>query len=172
MTLYRLSLKPYHILPFWIDWSRNQISALSINTGIFLTSLDEGNVLDLSGAFADFGTIGIKGPQQVIDTSSILTDNWKIIQEDGNYELNPALYVSTPQLSWPANLKHTKYKIELITDPEIYRSVTNSMLFGISMIIGWQSNANNEYMSALFDTTKPRIKSVNVDVNNLYEKVF
>ena len=41
--------------------------------------------------------------------------------EEGNYELDPADYVSAPQLSWDAMLKQTRVNLELITDPEMYR---------------------------------------------------
>ena len=129
-------------------------------------------MLVLCDAFEEFRTICMKGPKHVIDAASMLTDNPKIVEEEGNYELDPAHYVSAPQLSWDAMLKQTKCTLELITDPEMYRMLANSMRGGICMISGRYSKANNKYMGALFDPSKPTIYIVNLDANNLYGKAM
>ena len=67
-----------------------------------------------------------------------------LVTEEGNYELDPAHYVSAPQLSWDAMLKQTRVQLELITDPEMYRMLANSMRGGICMISGRYSKANNK----------------------------
>ena len=43
------------------------------------------------------------------------------------YELDPAPYVSAPQLSLGAMLKQTRVKVDRITDPEMERMYANSM---------------------------------------------
>ena len=90
-----------------------------------------------------------------------------LVTEEGNYELDPAHYVSAPQLSWDAMLKQTRVQLELITDPEMYRMLANSMRGGICMISGRYSKANNKYMGTLFDPTKPKIYIINLEANNL-----
>ena len=39
------------------------------------------------------------------------------------YQLDPANFVSAPQLAWNALLKHIDRPIPLITDPEMYRMI-------------------------------------------------
>ena len=64
--------------------------------------------------------------------------------EEGNYEMDPAHYDSAPQLSWDAMLKQTRVNLELITDPEIYRMMSNAMRGGVCMKSGRYSKANNK----------------------------
>ena len=77
----------------------------------------------------------------------------QLVTEEPNCELDPAHYVSAPQLSWDAMLKQTRVQLELITDPEMYRMLAISMRGGICMISGRYSKANNKYMGTLFDPT-------------------
>ena len=86
--------------------------------------------------------------------------------------MNPVHYVSAPQLSWDAMLKQTRVQLELITDPEMYRMLVNSMRGGICMITGRDSKANNKYMGKLFDPTKPTNSIINLDAHNLYGKAM
>ncbi len=44
-----------------------------------------------------------------------------------NYQLDPAHYVSAPQLSWDAMLKHTGIELELISDPEMFKMLDNGI---------------------------------------------
>ena len=39
------------------------------------------------------------------------------------YHLDPAYFVSAPQLAWNAPFKHIDRPIPLITDPEMYRMI-------------------------------------------------
>ena len=66
--------------------------------------------------------------------------------EEGNYEQDPTPYVSETQLSWDNMLKQTRMKLELITDPEMYRILANSMRDGGWMISGRNWKANKKYM--------------------------
>ena len=42
-----------------------------------------------------------------------------LLNEEGNYVVDPAHYVSASQLSWNAMLKQTPVILELITDPDL-----------------------------------------------------
>ena len=95
-----------------------------------------------------------------------------VVTEEGNYELDPAHYVSAPQLSWDAMLKQTRVQLELITDPEMYRMLANSMLGGICMSSARYSKANNKYTEKMFDASKPSKYIINLDANNLYGKAM
>ena len=73
----------------------------------------------LCAAFDEFPNIILNGTKHVIHSSSLLGDNTKVVEEEGNYEVHPAEYVSAPQLSYYAMLNQTKSKLELMTVPEI-----------------------------------------------------
>jgi hypothetical protein len=84
------------------------------------------------------------------------------------YKLDPAHYVSAPQLSWDAMLKMTECELDLISDSEMYRMVNGSLRGGISMICKRFSRANNERLGQIYDENKPVKHLVYWDANNLY----
>ena len=47
------------------------------------------------------------------------------------YQLDPAYFVSAPQLAWNALLEHIGRPIPLITDPEMYRMIQPNIQSGI-----------------------------------------
>ena len=127
----------------------------------------------MADAFEEFRTICLKPPKHEIDPDTRFDIKPQlVIVEEGNYELDPAHYVSAPQLSWDAMLKQIVCRLELTTDPEMYRIFANSMRGGICMISGRYSKANNKYMENLFDPRKPTNFIVNLDANNLYGKAM
>ena len=80
----------------------------------------KGDVLILADAFEEFRTIFLKAPKDEIDPNTGFDIKPQlVVKEEGNYELDPAHYVSAPQLSWDAMLKQTRVQLELITDPEM-----------------------------------------------------
>ncbi len=86
-----------------------------------------------------------------------------------HYELDPAHYVSAPQLAWDAMLKHTKVKLDLVTDPAMYEFVTAGMRGGICMISKRFARANHADLGAtLHDPAKPDKTITYIDANNLY----
>lgn len=85
-----------------------------------------------------------------------------------NYKLDPAHYVSAPQLSWDAMLKMTECNLELISDSEMYRMLDNSLRGGITMISKRYSRANNPRLGAQYDPTNPEKHIMYLDANNLY----
>ena len=127
----------------------------------------------MADAFEEFRTICLKPTKHEIDPDTRFDIKPQlVIVEEGNYELDPAHYVSAPQLSWDAMLKQTRCRLELIRDPEMYQMLANSMRGGICMISGRYSKANNKYMENLFDPRKPTNFIVNLDANNLYGKAM
>ena len=89
------------------------------------------------GLIEEFRTICLKPTKHEIDPVTRFDIKPQlVVVEEGNYELDPAHYVSAPQLSWDAMLKQTGCRLELITDPEMNRMLANSMRRGICMISG------------------------------------
>ena len=84
------------------------------------------------------------------------------------YGLDPAFYLSSPQLSWDAMLKKTEIKLELVSDPEMFKMIDSGIRGGVSMISTRYAHANNPQMGALYDKDKPTSFIKGLDANNLY----
>jgi len=86
-----------------------------------------------------------------------------------NYHLDPAHYISAPQLSWDAMLKVTGCELELISDPEMYRVLKEALRGGVAMISKRYARANNAGLGAeRHDPDAPEKHIMYWDANNLY----
>ena len=63
-----------------------------------------------------------------------------------NYGLDPAHLYTSPGLAWSPALKVSKYRLQLITDPDMYLFVETRMRDGISQISNCLATANNKYI--------------------------
>ena len=99
----------------------------------------------------------------------LLADVWECFSKTcfDNYQLDPAHYVSAPHLTWDAMLKKTEVKIELLSDPEMFKFYDNSLRGGICYISKRHARANHPDLPG-YDPTKPIIWLPYVDANNLY----
>lgn len=84
-----------------------------------------------------------------------------------NYALDPAHYVSAPHLSWDAMLKSTECKLDLLSDPEMYRMLEAGLRGGVAMVSKRFSKANNPRV-ANYDPSKLDVHLMYWDANNLY----
>ena len=85
-----------------------------------------------------------------------------------NYSLYPAWYYTSPGLSWDALLKHSKIKLELLTDPDVLLLFEKGIRGGISMIPNRFGKANNKFMGEKYDPSRPSKYLAYLDANNLY----
>lgn len=76
------------------------------------------------------------------------------------YGLDPAHYVSAPSLSWDAMLKTTAVTVDLISDPEMFRTIDNGIFGGICHISKRYAKANNPYLG-IFITKNKQKKQLN-----------
>ena len=99
-----------------------------------------------------------------------LADVWESYSHicKSNYNLDPAHYVSAPNLSWDAMLKCTDVNIELASDPALFPFYDDGLRGGICTISKRYARANNPYMKELFDPSKPTTYIIYLDANNLY----
>ena len=84
-----------------------------------------------------------------------------------HYGLDPAHYVSSPQLSWDSMLKLTDCSLELVSDPEIFSTIDPGIRGGVSMITHRHASANNPYISS-YQPEEERSYIIYLDANNLY----
>jgi len=75
----------------------------------------------------------------------LLADVFEHFRQDAleKHELDCLYYPTLPSLSWSMVLKHTGIELDLITDPEMYLMLENSIRGGISTITNRYSKANN-----------------------------
>ena len=86
----------------------------------------------------------------------------------GEYKLDPAYYLSAPQLAWSALMKYINRPIHLITDSEMYRMIQPNIRGGICHVSVRYARANNKLLGSLYDPTQPTSYILYVDANNLY----
>ena len=83
------------------------------------------------------------------------------------YELDPAHFLSLPELAWQACLQKTNVKLELLTDYGMLLMVEEGIRGGICHSIHRYAKANNEYMKN-YDKNKESSYIQYLDANNLY----
>ena len=84
------------------------------------------------------------------------------------FELDPAHFLSAPELAWQAFLKKTEVELELITDPDMLLMVEKGISEGICHAILRYANTNNKYMKDYNKDKEESFLQYN-DANNLYE---
>ena len=72
-----------------------------------------------------------------------------------DYQLEPAYFVSAPQLAWNALLKHINRPIPLITDPEMCRLIEPNIRGCICHASVRYARANNKLLGSLYDPRQP-----------------
>jgi len=90
-----------------------------------------------------------------------------VLQKHG---LDCLYYPTLPSLAWSMALKHTNIELDLITDPEAYLLIENSIRGGIATISNRYSRANNRLVEEEvdLDPSKPTTFITYLDANNLY----
>ena len=83
------------------------------------------------------------------------------------HKLDCLHYFTLPSLAWNMALKHTKAKLDLITDSEIYLMLENSLRGGIATISKRYAVANNPHVDG-YDETQPHTHLSYLDANSLY----
>ena len=87
--------------------------------------------------------------------------------EQGRYEVDPAHYVSAPQMAWDAMFKKTDVVLDLITDPAMYLMIESGMRGVVCIISKRHAQANNP-MVGNKDPEQPLRNIVDWDANNMY----
>ena len=83
------------------------------------------------------------------------------------YELDPAHFISLPELAWQACLKKTGVELELLTDYDMLLMIEEGIRGGICHAVHRYAKANNEYMKN-YDKSKDSSYIQYLYTNNLY----
>ena len=84
-----------------------------------------------------------------------------------SHKLDCLHFITLPSLAWAMALKHTNAKLDLITDPDAYLMLENSMRGGIATISKRYASANNQYVEGYNDSQPSRFITY-LDANSLY----
>ena len=82
------------------------------------------------------------------------------------YGLDPAHFLSAPELAWQACLKKTKVELELLTDIDMLLMIEKGTRGGICQAIHKYAKTNNKYMKNYKDVMSSYIEYL--DTNDLY----
>ena len=83
------------------------------------------------------------------------------------YDLDPAHFLSLPELAWQVYLKKANVKLELLTDYDMLLIVEEGVRGGICHAIHRHAKANNKYMKN-YNKNKESSYIQYLDANNLY----
>ena len=83
------------------------------------------------------------------------------------YELDPAHFLSLPELAWQACLKKTNIELELLTDYDMLLMVQKGITGGICHSTQRYAKANNKYMKS-YNNNEESSYIKYLDANNLY----
>lgn len=85
-----------------------------------------------------------------------------------NYGLDPAWYLTAPQLGWNAMMKITGVVLDLMFDPDMVLMIERGIRGGVSTVSHRYAKANNPYIGDKFDSENPTKYLQYLDANNLY----
>jgi len=99
----------------------------------------------------------------------LLTDVFENFRRSviNKHKLDCLYFVTLPSLSWAMALKQTDAKLDLITDPDAYLMLENSMRGGIATISRRYAAANNPFVDG-YDEDETRRYITYLDANSLY----
>ena len=85
-----------------------------------------------------------------------------------HYKLDPAHFYTSLGVAWPACLKRTGIKLELLTDPDMLLMFELGIRGGITQVVRKYVSANNKYIIDKFNPDEDTTYLQYLDVNNLY----
>jgi hypothetical protein len=171
--LLRKGVYPYDYMNSWDRFAEPRLPNIEeFASRLRQTQCDPAEYAHATNVWNEFGCRTLKDYHDVYLKSDVLllADVYEEFRKVcmKHYQLDPAHYVSAPQLSWDAMLKMTECNLELISDSEMYRMLDGSLRGGISMISKRYAQANNQRTVPQFDVSQPEKHIVYWDANNLY----
>ena len=85
-----------------------------------------------------------------------------------HYGLDPVHFYTLPGLAWKACLKHTRIRLELLTDPDLLLMFEHGIGGGVTQSVHRYAAANNQYMGDLYNLNKRSTYLQYLDANNLH----
>ncbi|XP_047985628.1 uncharacterized protein LOC125226449 [Leguminivora glycinivorella] len=170
--LTRKGVYPYDYIDSWLKYEDNKLPTKEM----FYNTLKSKHISDIDYNHAEtvwsafnIMTLGEYTDLYLKCDVLLLSDVFEHFRNTSlkHYNLDPAYYVSAPNLSWDAMLLFTDVKLQLIHDLEVYQMIERGIRGGLAQCSLRNSKANNKYTPD-FDTSRPTSYLMYLDCNNLY----
>ena len=171
MLLLRKGVYPYEYID---DWDRFNEEKLP-NKSDFYSSLNTEDIseIDYRHALKVFNKFNIKnlGEYHVQSDTILLADVFESFRNlyIETYKLDPAYFLSLAGLVWQACLKHSKIKLDLISDIDMLLFLEDGIRGRICHSVLRNAKANNKYMKD-YDEKKESSFLIYTDYNDLCGK--
>ena len=172
LILLRKGVYPYEYMDEWNKFIEKVFPGKeSFYSNLTLENITETDYAHANNVFKKFNinNLGDYHDLYVKNDTLLLADIFENFRHAclNNYELDPAHFVSLPELAWQACLKKTNVELELITDYDMLLMIENGIRGGICYAIQRYTKANNKYMND-YKKNKESSYIQYLDANNLY----
>ena len=170
--LLRKGVYPYQYMDSWEKFNETTLP----NKESFYSKLNKEGITDEDYAHAqkvwkvfEIKNLGEYHDLYVQSDTLLLADVFENFRNGciDTYKLDPAHFLSAPELAWQACLKKTGVKLELLTDNDMLMMVENGISGGMCNAVYRYAKANNKYMKN-YDKNMESSYLQYLDANNLY----
>ena len=170
ILLLRKGVYPYEYMDSWERFNETSLpSKESFYSNLTMEDIDEIDYRHGNNVFNNVDNLGDYHDLYVKSDTLLLADVFENFRDMciKEYELDPAHFVSLPELAWQACLKKTNIELELLTDYDMLLMVEKGIRGGICHSIHRYVKANNKYMQNYNNNEEPSYIQY-LDTNNLY----
>ena len=172
VMLLRKGVCPYEYMDGWDKFNETSIpSKESFYSKLTMENISETDYRHANNVFKTLkrNNLGDFHDLYVQSDTLLLADVFENFRKTciKTYELDPAHFISLPELAWQACLKKTGVELELLTDYDMLLMIEEGIRGGICHAVHRYAKANNEYMKN-YDKSKDSSYIQHLYTNNLY----
>ena len=172
VMLLRKGVYPYEYMDGWDKFNETSIpSKESFYSKLTMENISETDYRHANNVFKTLkrNNLGDFHDLYVQSDTLLLADVFENFRKAciKTYELDPAHFISLPELAWQACLKKTGVELELLTDYDMLLMIEEGIRGGICHAVHRYAKANNEYMKN-YDKSKDSSYIQYLYTNNLY----
>ena len=158
------------------DWEKFEETSLppkeAFKNSLKNCEIDEADYTHAQKVWSEFNCSSMQSYHDIYLKTDVLLladifETFRKFSKD-NYRLDPAHYVSSPQLSWDAMLLYTDAEVELIADAQMFQMIDNGIRGGVAMIVKRYAKANNPELGKEYNPDLPTSYIIYLDANNLF----
>ena len=172
VMLLRKGFYPYEYMDSWDKFNETSMpNKESFYSNLTMENITETDYIHANNVFKTFKLNNLRDYHDLYVQSDtlLLADVFENFRKAciKTHELDPAHFISLPELAWQAYLKKTGVELELLTDYDMLLMIEEGIRGGICHAVYRYAKANNEYMKD-YDESKESSYIQYLDANNLY----